>query len=250
MINCVIIDDEQFSVDVLLKYAKLLDNLNIAGIYLNPKEALENIIGRNDIDVIFMDVDMPNLSGIELAELLRSYTKKLIFTTAHSKYAFDAYEVNGDAFLLKPFTFAKFAASINRLFPVDTANDHPVKGPSNDYFLVKNKEENLRIVRVAYDDVVAFESIHNYVKIHVVGNKKVTAYLTLKDVLELIGLREEFKQFHRAFIVSANHINYIEGSSVFLTNNLNFNVGERYRENFNSYLTLQLLKTARKQKSH
>jgi len=249
MIKCVIVDDEKFSVDVILKYANLMEDVNIIAVYMNPEEALKCLRGINDIDIIFMDVDMPNMTGIELARLLRSNTKKLIFTTSHSKYAFDAYEVNGDAFLLKPFTFAKFAECISRLFPLGSNINFPGKDMSN-YFLVKNKDENLRIVRVAYDEVIAFESINNYVKIHVINNKKLTAYLTLKDVLDITSNRGEFKQFHRAFIISSNHINYIEGNTIFLNENLNFNVGERYKESFSNYLSNQLLKTARNQKSN
>src|ERR1700744_3045824 len=117
MLNCIIIDDEQFSVDSILKYIELLPKLNIVAIYNNPVDALESVSIENDIDLIFMDIDMPFLSGIELAKALRSKTKRLIFTTAHSKYAFDAYEVEADAYLLKPFSFGKFSTTINRFFP-------------------------------------------------------------------------------------------------------------------------------------
>jgi DNA-binding LytR/AlgR family response regulator len=249
MINCVIVDDQQFSVDVIVKYAKLMDHLNIIGIYLNPKDALRNITGQPGIDILFLDIDMPEITGIELARLLKSHCKKLVFTTSHSIYAFDAYEVNGDAFLLKPFTFVKFADCINRLFP----NNHPINSitekVSTGHFLVKNKDENLRIIRISYDDVLAFESVNNYVKIHIVNNKKVMAYLTLKDVLEITSERPEFKQFHRAFVISANHISYIEGNTIYLNEHLSFNIGERFKDNFSNYLAVQLLKTNRGNKS-
>jgi DNA-binding LytR/AlgR family response regulator len=248
MINCVIVDDQQFSVDVILKYAKLMDHLNIIGIYLNPKDALRNITGQHDIDILFLDVNMPDITGIELARLLKSHSKKLIFTTSHSKYAFDAYQVNGDAFLLKPFTFVKFADCINRLFPNQNHINAINEKVSNDHFLVKNKDENLRIVRIIYDDVIAFESVNNYVRIHIVNNKKVTAYLTLKDVLDLTSERAEFKQFHRAFVISANHISYIEGNTIFLDEHLSFHIGERFKDNFSNYLSVQLLKTTRAKK--
>lgn len=245
MLNCIIIDDEQFSVDAILKYIELLPKLYVAAIYNNPLKALEDVTQESNIDLIFMDIDMPFLSGIELAKALRPKTQKLIFTTSHSKYAFDAYEVEGDAYLLKPFSFGKFSLAINRLFPNETVARMPEISHEDDYFLVKNKEEDLRIVKVGYKEVIAFESSHNYLKIHLANNKILTVYLTIKDILELLGPRDEFKQFHRAFVISTDCINYIEGNTIKMNNNLSFTVGESYRENFTSYLSGKLLKTSR-----
>jgi DNA-binding LytR/AlgR family response regulator len=250
MLNCVIIDDEQFSVEAIKKYIAMVPRLNIVDIYTDPQTALEMVSTDNKIDMLFMDIDMPNLSGLELAQALRSKTHKLIFTTAHSKYAFDAFEAEGDAYLLKPFTFGKFTTTINRLFPTESAgkqaeiNREPNK--EDNYFLVKNKEEDLRIVKVMYKDVIAFESAHNYIKIHLTSNKILTAYLTIKDVVELLGAREGFYQFHRAFIISTDCISYIDGNTIKMTNSLTFTVGESYREHFITYLSNKLFKTSRK----
>jgi DNA-binding LytR/AlgR family response regulator len=204
----------------------------------------------NKIDMLFMDIDMPHLSGLELAKVLRSRTRKLIFTTAHSKYAFDAFEAEGDAYLLKPFTFGKFTTTINRLFPSEPEGKQTEPtlepGKKDNYFLVKNKEEDLRIVKVMYNEVIAFESAHNYIKIHLSYNKILTAYLTIKDVLELLGNREGFYQFHRAFIISTGNISYIDGNTIKMSNNLTFTVGDAYREQFISYLSGKLFKTSRK----
>lgn len=246
MLNCVIIDDEQFSVDAIRKYIELLPKLDVIGVYTNPQLALDRITSKDNIDLLFMDIDMPFLSGIELSKALRSKTQKLIFTTSHSKYAFEAFEVEGDAYLLKPFTFGKFSTTINRLFPNETAAKVSGIHPEDDYFLVKNKEEDLRIVKVKHKEVIAFESSHNYVKIYLTNNKILTAYLTIKDVLELLGSHDEFKQFHRAFIISTDRIEYIDGNTIKMINNLTFTVGESYRGNFTAYLSHKLLKTSRK----
>ncbi|MDB5285476.1 MAG: DNA-binding response regulator [Mucilaginibacter sp.] len=244
MLNCVIIDDEQFSINAIRKYIDLLPKLNIVGIYNKPELALEEVKVEDNIDLLFMDIDMPNMSGIELAKALRSKTRKLIFTTAHSKYAFDAYEVEGDAFLLKPFTFGKFSMAVSRLFP----NESLAKSGSHsddDYFLVKNKEEDLRIIKVSFKDVIAFESSHNYVKIHLSNNKTIIAYLTIKDVLELVSNHAEFKQFHRAFVISTDCIAYIQGNLIKMENNLTFTVGESYRPDFVNYISNKLLRRSR-----
>lgn len=132
MLNCVIIDDERFAVHAIEKYIELLPKINVVASYTNSQLALEKITADDEVDMLFMDIDMPMLSGIDLAKAVRAKTKKLIFTTAHSKYAFDAFEVEADAFLLKPFTFSKFAITVNRLFPSDSLTSVSANG--GDYF--------------------------------------------------------------------------------------------------------------------
>ena len=245
MLKCIIVDDEQFSIDAILKYINLIPDLDVIGIYTDPVNALKTISAAEDIDLLFMDIDMPWLSGLDLAKALRSKTQKLIFTTAHSKYAFDAFEVEGDAFLLKPFTFGKFSTTINRLFPEKNGNSTSTQ-MENDYFLVKSKEDDLAIVKIKYNDVIAFESLQNYVKIHLANNRTLIAYLTLKDVLQLLKFRPEFKQFHRAFIISTDRISQIKGNTIQLSNNLAFSVGDIYKDQFTNYLEDKLLLTSRK----
>lgn len=240
MLNCIVIDDEQFSVDAILKYIDLIPGLNVTGVYTDPVRALSAVSSATDIDLLFMDVDMPSLSGLELARALRAKTQKLIFTTAHSKYAFEAYEADGDAFLLKPYTFGRFSMTINRLFP-EKSNLRA----GNDYFLVKSKEDDLAIVKIRFDDVIAFESAQNYVKIYLGGDKVLTAYLTLKDVTQLVRSRPDFMQFHRAFIISTDQIAHIRGNVIQMSNGTTFNVGDSYKENFATFLENKLLVTSR-----
>jgi DNA-binding LytR/AlgR family response regulator len=243
ILNCAIVDDEQFSVDVITKYIALFPRLKLNAFYLNPVSALQEISAENNLDIIFLDVDMPHLSGIELARTLRRMTKKMIFTTAHSRYAFDDYEVEGDAFLLKPYSFAKFSSTVNRLFPLNQPQSVAVE--STNYFLVKNKNENLRMVNVAFPDVMAFESSQNYVRIYLTNNQIITAYLTIKDILDMVKTRKEFIQVHRAYVVNTNHIGYIEKEMIKMGNKISFSVGESFRSNFTAYLKDHLIKTSR-----
>jgi DNA-binding LytR/AlgR family response regulator len=244
MLNCIVIDDEAFAVDAILKYIQLMPQLQVAGIYTDPKLALAAVTSSADVDLLFMDVDMPCLSGLELAGALRSKTQKLVFTTAHSRYAFDAFEAAGDAFLLKPFTFAKFSTTINRLFPEKLAGN--AHSRERDYFLVKSKADDLAIVKIRYDEVIAFESAQNYVKIYLSGGRVLLAYLTLKDVSQLLEPYPEFRQFHRAFIIATGQIETIRGSHIHMNNNLSFHVGDSYKDQFSNYLDDKLLLTSRK----
>jgi DNA-binding LytR/AlgR family response regulator len=244
MLNCVIIDDEQFSVDAILKYIDLIPGLNVSGVYTDPQRALTAVSSAEHVDILFMDVDMPNLSGLELAGALRSKTSKLIFTTAHSKYAFGAYEADGDAFLLKPYSFSKFSTTINRLFPEKNATRS--NDPSDDYFMVKSKTEQQAIVSIRFDEVVAFETAMNYIKIHLTNGRHVLAYLTFKDVFQLLGDRPGFMQFHRGFVIATAQIETIKGNTIYMTNKISFNVGDSYREKFNGFVDEKLLVTSRR----
>lgn len=241
MLRCVIVDDEEYSIEAIKVYIDQIPELIIIGTYTNPRDALKELYHSAPFDILFLDVDMPIISGIELAKVLRGKSTKLIFTTSHSKYAFDAFEVEADAFLLKPFSFAKFSLTVAKLFPEKETSTN-----ASDYFLVKNKDEDLRIVKVKYDDVIAFESFQNYVKIHLTNNKSITVYLSIKDILELVKGRNNFRQFHRAYVISTELINYIEGGSIRMSNNLVFNIGERYKEEFSAYVSKNLVTTARK----
>lgn len=245
MINCAIVDDEQFSIDALRKYITLFPRLHLRGIYLDPVLALQELSAQQDLDILFLDVDMPNLNGIELAASLRRLTRKLIFTTAHSRYAFAAFEAEGDAFLLKPFSFAKFSSTINRMFPLEQTLQIPAAASQDSHFLVKNKDENLRMVNVYFGDVTAFESSQNYVRIHLTQGRVITAYLTMKDILELVSDRREFLQLHWAYVINTYHIDYIEKDLIKVAGKITFHVGESFRLNFNTLLKDRLVKTSR-----
>lgn len=240
MLRCVIVDDEEFSVDVLTTYISQLPEISSIKNYLNSQLALKDLLHGDKVDILFLDVDMPLITGIELAKALRSKAGKLIFTTSHSKYAFDAFEVEADAFLLKPFSFSKFSLTISRLFPNNIGHT------ANEYFFLKNKDEGLRIIKINYTDVIVFESFHNYVKVYLTNDRLVTAYLSMKDVSDLVRGRSSFQQLHRAYIINTDQINYIEGYSIKMSNKVSFTVGDRYKEHFSSYLSSNLAITSRK----
>ncbi|WP_179413061.1 LytR/AlgR family response regulator transcription factor [Mucilaginibacter sp. E4BP6] len=247
MVNCIVIDDEQFSVDVIITYIELTKRIKVKEVFLDPKQAIEKIEVFKNIDVLFMDINMPDVSGIELAKTLRPLVKKLVFTTSHTQYAFEAYQVEGDAYLLKPFTFGDFMAMLNRLFPPESSESSEVQHKFNgkDYFLVKNKDEDLRIEHVLFAEVVAFESLNNYIKIYLANNRTITSYLTIQDILELLGSRGEFKQFHRSYVIAVDHISYIASGVIKMSNNLTFPVGDRFKSEFHNYVTNNLAKTSR-----
>lgn len=243
MYKCIIIDDEERGIKVLTDYIQSFSNFVITNSFTDPLKALKEISLMPKVDAIFMDVDMPGISGIELSKALRSKTDKLIFTTAHSRYAIDAFEVDGDAFLLKPYTFAKFALAVNKLFP---KQEEAVENLKNDtYFFVKNKEENLDLVKVFYSDIIAIESLQNYVQFYTTKGK-IVAYFSLKEIINILKDREEFVQIQRSYIISVLFIDRLNGNVVVLNGNIKVTIGNNYRENLLDIVKNKILKTGRK----
>ncbi|MCL4642313.1 MULTISPECIES: LytR/AlgR family response regulator transcription factor [Olivibacter] len=239
--KCIVIDDEPDSVEIINDYIQQIPELVVLQSYIDPVKAMADMAQGDPVDFVFMDIDMPRISGLELSRAIRSKTNKLIFTTAHTKYAFEAFEVEADAYLLKPFTFAKFALAINKLL-----NDNPrVRTEDNSKeFYVKTTEERNRFVRIKFDEVIAIESVKNYIKIYTT-TEEIMTYLTLKEIKERFDETDDFIQIHRSFIISKNYIEKVEGSLVKLPKNMLIPIGTFYKDAFYDYLLKNTIKTGR-----
>lgn len=249
MYKCVIIDDEQHAIDGLKSYLETVPELILINSYLDPLIALKNILISEPVDIIFLDVDMPRINGIELANEIRSKTKKLVFTTGHTKYAYEAFEANADAYLLKPYSLGKFIIAINKLFP-ESISPAPVIIPANqpnDFFFVKSKEDDLKIVKIRYDEIIMVEGQQNYVMIHTLS-KKVLTYMSLNELNKMLAAFSDFMQLHRSFIVNLNQIETIDGSYVKLKNGTRLTVGDNFKKSFNDFVAERLVIKAGKQK--
>jgi len=242
--NCIIIDDDHYAIEGLKRYIALIPSLILTDAYTDPVKALMELSEAGRIDLILMDIDMPHMTGIELSKTLRAKTRKLIFTTAHTQYGYEAFEVEADAYLLKPYTFSKFAATVTRLFAsgADTPNE---LRPNDDYFFVKNKEENHKLVKIHFKDVVTVESKQNYVMIHTV-NKQVLTYMSLTEIGGILEQFPDFVKYHRSFIINRRHIESVTGNMLKMSNGLQIMVGENFRKNFLTFLDAKLLKASRK----
>jgi len=242
--KCIVIDDEQFAVDWLKNYINAIPALQLIKCYTNPLEALMEIINGDIVDLVILDINMPKITGIDLSKEIRKKTTKLIFSTAYKEYGFEAYEVEGDAYLLKPYTISKFAGTIAKIFP-EHGDDKAGISSTDDFFFVKNKEEHLKIVKINYAEVVAVESKQNYVLIHTL-TKKVLTYMSLTEISKILNQLQNFVQFQRSFIIGKIHIDYIDGNTIKMVTGLQITVGEYYRKDFSAFLTEKLIKTGRK----
>ncbi|RNL52417.1 LytR/AlgR family response regulator transcription factor [Pedobacter jejuensis] len=243
-LKCIVIDDEIHAINGIKSYITTLSNLQLVEVYTDPLQALTEIGSGANVDIIFMDVDMPMISGIELSKALRHKTDKLIFTTSHSKYAYEAFEMFANAFLLKPYTLARFAETINRLFPqVKNVINSSIK-IEEDYFFIRNKNDNNNLIKVRNKDIIAVESLQNYVRIYTVYDT-IVSYIGLSEIKEILKENPNFVQAHRSFIISKNHIEKVEGNTLKMTNDLVVNLGNNYRDEVQTFIKEKTIKTGR-----
>lgn len=233
MFSCIIIDDEVHSLSALQDYLSNLPDIQIVGSYLNPLEALNAIQQSEMLDLILLDINMPELSGVDLARLIRNKTRKLVFTTGHAKYAYDAFAVRADAYLLKPYTLAKFLETIQQL-----ELQQPM---SEEFFFVKGHKDENKIVKLHYRDITVIESNLNYVKIST-GEKQVITYMSLTEMGKILAKQRGFMQVHRSFIVRPDQIKNIVGNTLEMNDGQKVTLGKQYQKKFQEYLSSKTLK--------
>ena len=239
MISCILIDDEPHAIAALKDYLSHVPDIEIVGAYLDPIEALKAIINTILVDLVLLDVNMPKLSGVELASLIRSKTRKLVFTTGHAKYAYDAFEVQADAYLLKPYSLTKFLDTIHELNLKDNLEDNL------EYFFVKSRGDNLKMIKVFYKDIIAVESQLNYITIHTL-NKKIITYMSLTMMQDALSKHDGFMKIQRSYIIQTAHIVAIDGNTLEMVDGQRITIGEPHKAGFNSFLLKNKIKVEKK----
>jgi two-component system, LytTR family, response regulator len=228
MINCLIIDDEQAAIDVLKIYIKNVPSLNLVAESLGPVEALE-IVYTQKIDLIFIDIQMPELSGLDFIKLTKGRSK-FILTTAYKQYALEGYEHNVVDYLLKPISFERFLQAIQKVQDLMT----PIISPQETQFSISSKSEDYifiktdsRMQKVNFTEILYVEGLGNYVTIHTTKGKFVTL-LNVKDLEENLP-SDIFMRVHRSYIISLGKIEFVEGNQIFLDKDTSIPLGETYK---------------------
>jgi DNA-binding LytR/AlgR family response regulator len=212
MINCLIIDDEPLARKGLREYIADVDFLHLAGEYDNPLKATD-IIGRGEVQLLFLDIQMPKITGLDFMKTLQKPIP-VIFTTALPQYALDGFELNALDYLVKPISFDRFlkaALKAKEYYEVRQKNETD-KAPASergDYFFIKADN---RLVKVSFNDILFIEALQNYVVVHT-QEKKLITYLTFKSVEEYLP-SSQFIKVHKSFIVSATKIDSIEQNDI------------------------------------
>lgn len=220
-INCLVIDDEPFAVNLLEEYIGQVPYLQLQHKCYNALEALSYLKTARP-DLIFLDINMPHLSGMQLVSLLPPH-QPFIFTTAYSEFAVDSYEKNAVDYLLKPITFERFLLAIQKAVKLKVAAPGAAAGEQK-LFLKTGKA----IVQLEYDDVLLIEGLKDYVVFHTPESKHVV-YKRMKDLEE--SLPAQFSRVHLSYIINRHHIRRIEDNHVHIGTE-RVPISEKYRESF------------------
>ncbi|SKB83004.1 two component transcriptional regulator, LytTR family [Soonwooa buanensis] len=220
-IKTIIIDDEPLAVSLLEKYVFETPNFELLSTFLNPIEAIE-FIQNNDVDLVFLDIQMPELSGINFMKIVGDKVK-YILTTAYSEFAMEGYEHNVIDYLLKPITISRFQKGIEKA----KERFASVQESEKNYFFIKSSGQQYKIL---FDDILYIESIKDYVNVKT-KNHEYIVLDTLKSMEEKLP-DSVFCRVHKSYILNLNQIKSVDSKSVLLISDTEIPVGESFKVNF------------------
>ena len=228
MIKCIIVDDEPHAIEVLDHYVKQTPHLQLVASFTNPIGALQ-LLGQQKIDLVFLDIQMPELSGIDLIKAIQGKSK-VILTTAYSEFALEGYDLYVVDYLLKPIRLPRFLAAVQKAVEqIHALNENTLQQEigEDDYIFVKTESKG-KLLKINLADIDFIESMKNYVAIHR-GGQKTLVYTTMKDLEERLP-KKHFIRVHKSFIIPISRITGIEGNLVRLKNvAAEILIGENYK---------------------
>lgn len=223
--NCIIIDDDEMSRRVVEEYINRTDFLDLTYSFSGAIEAINYLKQGEDVHIIFLDIEMPEMSGIEFMNTL-NHTPQVIIISSKEKYALQAFEYSVTDYLLKPITYARFFKAASKAYEVFNKGRSLTDG-DKEIFIKKNSS----LVRIKYNDILWVEALENYVVINTI-NEKFTIHFTMKSIENQLPL-SKFKRVHRSFIVNVSRIASIEDNSVVIKMNEGrkiIPIGKSYRD--------------------
>lgn len=222
-LKCVVVDDEPPAIRLVEKYIKKIPYLDLVFSTTKPLEALA-YMEKHDFDLVFLDIQMPHLTGIQLSKILRQNVN-VIFTTAYPEFAVESYQLNATDYLLKPFEFERFYQAVKKVESSRIgAGDQEIR----DYVFVKTDSKN-SFEKARISDILYIEGLRNYVAIHL-ADKQVVTYSTLKAIKESLP-DSLFVQIHKSYIVALSHIDQTNSISVNV-GGVNLPLGQSYKAAF------------------
>ena len=241
VLSCVVVDDEPLATAVMQRYCAQLPFLQLAATFHDAMSALA-YLQTHAVDVVFLDIEMPGLTGIQLAQILPPGRTRVVLTTAYDQYAVQGYELGVADYLLKPIGFQRFVQAANRLYHSFGATEAPAPaepiaapGPAAethppvaaDAMFVKNEH---RLQRVAFDDILYIEGMKDYLMIYTAESGKILTLQSFRRVEEVLP-PQRFARIHKSFLVALNRIEHVERGKVQIAGRL-LPVGDAYRDAF------------------
>lgn len=242
-LRCCVIDDEPLASGLIASYIAKTPFLTLGGEYSSPNDATPAILA-GEFDVVFLDIQMPQLNGIEFARIIPE-TTKVIFTTAYDNYAVDGFRVNALDYLLKPVSYEEFLEASRRALawheqqqPLQPAPSQTASDPSGRFIIVKSE---YKLVQIAVDDILYIEGLKDYVKIYTdTLEKPVMTLLSMKAIENTLPV-DRFMRVHRSYIVNTSKIRVIERNRIVFGRNY-IPVSDSYKQVFADFISARTLR--------
>ncbi|WP_324680448.1 LytTR family DNA-binding domain-containing protein [Hymenobacter sp. GOD-10R] len=231
MISCLIVDDEQSAIDLLKMFIAKTPFLTLAASTTNPLEAL-GIVQSQPIDLVFLDIHMPQLSGLDFMRLIKGKSR-VVLTTAYSEFAVEGFELEVLDYLLKPIAFERFLKAAQKalnVFATPSARWQAPAEEADDYIFVKTENKG-KMVKVDFQDIIYIEGMKNYLSINT-AEESIVTLLNIKDLEERLPAKS-FMRVHKSYIVSLNKIRALDGNQILFKDIKAYvPLGETYRNAF------------------
>jgi len=238
MIRCIAIDDEPLALKQIESYIKKIPFLKLEASFYSAIKALQ-YLNSNEVDLLFVDINMPDLSGMEFVKSL-SKPPKVIFTTAYREYAVEGFQVDAADYLVKPISFVAFSKAVNKTqqrYFSDTYKQDTIR--HNEQFLFIKSE--YKIVRVDLNRIKYIEGMRDYVRIHLMEDKPIMALLGMKNIMENLPSKM-FMRVHRSFIVNLEKVTMVERNRIVFDRDTLIPVSDQYKDVFNQFIDNNFLK--------
>ena len=224
ILNCIIADDEPIARQILENYIDAIPNLNLVASCKNAFEVLE-ILQERTIDLIFLDINMPKLSGLSLLKVM-PHKPAIIITTAYPEYALEGFELAVTDYLLKPFSLERFMQAVNKVLQNSIVSKEMIissKEETKDFIFVKSDK---KLIKLHFGDINHVEAYGNYIKIH--ADTMILSPQTLSDFLT--KLPDSFVRIHKSFLVNFDKLKLIDGNQIILDNSTTLIIGKSYKK--------------------
>lgn len=220
IIRCIAVDDEPLALELISQYVEKTPGLELIQTFDDAIQAGE-FIRNHDIDLLLLDINMPDITGLDL---LKSLPQKpmTIFTTAYKKFAYEGFELDIIDYLLKPISYDRFTKAIVKV--QQKLKARKAEKQQDGYFLVRSE---YKLVKIELSSILYFEGVEDYVKIYLENEKPIMSLMTLKSILEKLS-PQKFQRIHRSYIVSVDKIKYILNKKITLSNGAVLPISDSY----------------------
>jgi len=238
--SCIIIDDEPHAIDELSELVEGTGKLELLQTFPDAKKAILYMQQVNHIDIVFSDIDMSVLNGIDAATVLNNYCHFLVYVTAYRDHAPEAFEARAAGYLLKPVNYITFNKKIEEL-DLKYQDIIKLRKDDQDFLFIKGGQK-CSYIKIRYSNIVYIEALLNYIMIYTTTGHEIT-YIGLKAMEDMLRGRDIFFRINKSIIISVNYLERVDGNIARMSTGNNYQIGEKYKSVFLEYLRKHTLRS-------